>query len=175
MLIVTEGEETEEQYFGLLVQHLRATGVRHWPMTRHGVGRDPMRVLNAAVSRRDEDAETFDSVWVVVDVDNHTTLNDCLRAAVKEGISVVVSNPCFELWLVWHIKDHRRPETTPGIQEVFKRLGNPGKSITMKFPIQNFDKASARAVQADPRCHVGSPGKNPSSSMNELVDYLLTI
>lgn len=175
VLIVTEGTETEEQYFGLLVQHLKATGVRHWPMTRHGVGRDPMRVMKAAVTRRDADLESFDSVWIVVDVDQHATLNSCLTAAAKEKIGVVISNPCFEIWLVWHLRDHRRPETTPGIQEVLKSAGHPGKSLSTNFPVHKFETASARARQADPTCKVGSVGSNPSSSMDQLIGHLISV
>lgn len=176
VLIVTEGTETEEQYFGILVQHLKATGVRHWPMTRHGVGRDPLRVLKAAVSRRDAaDLESFDSVWVVVDVDQHATLTSCLKEAEKEGVSVVVSNPCFEIWLLWHLRDHRRPETTPGVQEVLKTAGYSGKSVSSNFPVHEFEKASARARQADPNCRVGSVGSNPSSSMDQLLSHIVSV
>lgn len=175
VLVATEGTQTEEQYFGLLVQHLRATGVKHWPITPHGVGRDPMRVLRAAVAKRDADREdSFDSVWVVVDVDDHATLQSCLELALKEGIKVVVSNPCFEIWLLWHLRDHFRSETGPALQNLLKSEGYSGKAVPANFPIKEYSTASARAAAADPKCRAGSVGRNPSSAMPELLEYLLS-
>lgn len=175
VLIVTEGTETEEQYFGLLVQHLKATGVRHWPIRTHGVGRDPLRVLRAAISRRDADGDSFDSVWIVVDVDDHTTLSECLTLASREEVRAVVSNPCFEIWLVWHLRDHFRQDTNRAVQALLKAEGYPGKSIPPSFPISQHGEASARASHADRTCSVGTVGANPSTSMPQLMEYLLSV
>lgn len=175
VLIVTEGTQTEEQYFGLLVQHLKATGVRHWPIKTHGVGRDPMRVLKAALERRDADADSFDSVWIVVDVDAHTTLPECLKLAKKEKVRAVVSNPCFEIWLVWHLREHHRPDTNTSVQALLKSEGYPDKSIPPNFPVQKYADASARAAAADKKCVPGIVGANPSTAMHKLMDYLVTV
>lgn len=174
VLVVTEGTQTEKQYFGLLVQHLKATGVKHWPITPHGVGKDPARVLQAALDRRSSDEDSFDSVWIVVDVDDHTTLSECLELAQQEGVRVVVSNPCFEIWLVWHLGDHRREDDRFAVQDVLKSHGYPGKSLPAKFPVDKFRDALARAASADRHCTCGTVGRNPSSAMPKLIEYLLS-
>lgn len=174
VLVATEGTETESQYFGLLVQHLKATGVKHLPIDPHKVGKDPLRVLKAALDRRGQD-DDFDSVWIVVDVDDHAHFDELFRRAEQSGVRVVVSNPCFEIWLLWHLQDHRRSDTGKTLQKVLKGLGYAGKSIPPNFPIKNYLDATSRARVADPTSDCGAIGKNPSSAMPVLLDHLLTV
>ncbi|WP_084734299.1 RloB family protein [Rhodococcus sp. RD6.2] len=52
-------------------------------------------------------------VWIVVDRDDHAYLEDALRTALREGIRVAFSNPCFEVWPILHLSDHRAAITSP--------------------------------------------------------------
>lgn len=174
MLVATEGIETESQYFGLLKQHLKATGIKHLPIDPHKVGKDPLRVLKAALDRKAQD-DDFDSVWIVVDVDEHAHFDELFRRAEQSGVKVIVSNPCFEIWLLWHLQDHRRRDTGKALQRVLKEKGYAGKSIPPSFPIGNYSKAMARAGEADPHSSCGAIGKNPSSAMPALINHLLTV
>lgn len=173
ILVVTEGTKTEQQYFGLLLQHLKATGVNHWPLKNSGVGRDPGNVLKVALQKRDNDGESFDSIWVVVDVDEHDSLEKCMTDAAKEDVKVVVSNPCFEIWLLWHLRDHRREDSGPALQEILKSCGHKDKSVPATFPVMEYPAATERALAADKDSGTGVVGKNPSSGMHALLSYLL--
>ncbi len=99
ILIVTEGEETEPQYFKGLARALRATGVNVNAIV-FGSGESPARLVREAAERsglspgRRRSAE-YDAVWCVVDVDTHETLEDALREAQRLGIRLAISNPCF--------------------------------------------------------------------------------
>ncbi|MEU8819065.1 RloB family protein [Actinoplanes sp. NPDC048796] len=78
-----------------MVQHLRASGVAVRPATTHGVGRDPMTVLREAERIARQDPDGFDTVWLLIDVDDHAHLAECLRAATDKSFNAVVSHPCF--------------------------------------------------------------------------------
>ncbi|CRK52624.1 hypothetical protein RHCRD62_40511 [Rhodococcus sp. RD6.2] len=40
-------------------------------------------------------------------------MEDALRTALREGIRVAFSNPCFEVWPILHLSDHRAAITSP--------------------------------------------------------------
>jgi hypothetical protein len=63
-----------------------------------------------AVKLRDNEADSFDDVWCVVEVDEFD-LGSAVTLARRERISLAVSNPCFETWLVLHFTDHTAPLT----------------------------------------------------------------
>ena len=90
LLLVTEGEVTEVQYLQGLAQRMKASGAAIRGVGAKGIGRDPLKVVEAAVGM--SSGEDFDEVWVVVDVDDHTTLEDAIRLGATEGIPVAVSN-----------------------------------------------------------------------------------
>lgn len=163
LLIVTEGQNTEVQYFEGLVQHLRAAG------TVRGVGKDPKHVLRAALDMQDQEPDGFDEVWLVVDVDEHATLDDALVEAKRCGIPVAVSNPCFEIWLVWHYQDCSSHQATKKLAEKLKKHGHVGKDIPNSFPFEAHDEAARRAGSA---VAPWERGPNPSSGMPQLIAAL---
>jgi hypothetical protein len=55
----------------------------------------------------------YDEVWCVVDTDEYD-IPLAVRAADETGVDLVVSNPCFEFWLLLHFKDHRSPAHSYG-------------------------------------------------------------
>ena len=81
-----------------------------------------MRVLSRArkeVKQAKRNSEPFDWCCLLLDVDQHTDLDECLREASRGGIKVLVSNLKFEVWLVWHITDLRSAE---GTRELDRRV-----------------------------------------------------
>jgi hypothetical protein len=42
----------------------------------------------------------------VTDVDTHSRLDDAIRLANAADISLAVSNPCFEIWPLLHLRNH---------------------------------------------------------------------
>lgn len=66
--------------------------------------------MRHAASLRDNAPDSYDDVWCVVDVDEFD-LRPALRLATREKVSLAVSNPCFEVWLVLHFADHTKALT----------------------------------------------------------------
>jgi RloB-like protein len=172
LLVVAEGTNTEVQYMQGLTQHLKTTGVSVRPVTTKGRGRDPLSVLKAAESlaREAESVDPYEEIWLVVDVDEHATLSECLRQAKKKDIPVVISNPRFEIWLLWHFQASTKFHTKNTLRDALRPYGQDAKNLTPDFPFNAYIDASVRArgTTTGP----SAVGDNPSSSMNCLLDVL---
>lgn len=110
-LVVTNGEVTEPQYFAGLTRELGdvVIEVRHFR-------KDPSALAETAraLKTREEEAvsstsgliaDGFENVFVVTDVDEFTAgqLRDAQRTCADCRMELIVSNPCFEVWLVDHV------------------------------------------------------------------------
>lgn len=168
-LIITEGTVTEVQYLEGLLQHLRSTGTKVRAAGVRGLGKDPVKLIEAA-KRGTEERDRYDHVWVVLDVDEHAKLNEALIQSASADIPVVVSNPCFEVWLIWHYEAMAKFVTTKDIDQILQRLTQTVKSIPSRFPFDQHAVASQRSGNAS---HT-KIGRNPSSSMPALIAHLMS-
>ncbi|MEV6735652.1 RloB family protein [Streptomyces sp. NPDC051104] len=176
ILIVAEGVKTEPQYFESLAAHLNAQAVQVVSVKPVGIGRDPLRVVQEAESRRLKemrDGDPYDSVWCVVDVDEHATLPQACRLAAKSNLGLAVSNPCFEVWLVWHFEERTAWSTASDLSERLKKFGVLGKSLPPDFPYDRVGYAKVRAGKCAEIKDQHNP-PNPSSSVVRLVEELET-
>jgi len=99
-------------------------------------------------------------------------LDDCRRSP---HVNALVSNPCFELWLLWHAIDRRGYTETRECVKLARSNSLMGdKDLTAKFPIANFADAVKRAQQAWPTITPNTKGPNPSSAMPWLIDLMTT-
>jgi hypothetical protein len=104
-IIATEGECTEDIYFrALKPPRDAAIQLKVLPATK---GRShPKQVLARLKAYvRDAGSGERDELWLVVDRDSWTEddLGDVVHAlAAMPSYHLALSNPCFELWLVWH-------------------------------------------------------------------------
>jgi len=105
-VIAVEGRHTERRYFeGIGAYHNNPQIIVKVLPTKDG------RNSPKAVMSRLEGAsiEEGDSFWVVVDRDCQTRteeqLDEVAQACVEKGYAFIVSNPCFELWLLLHWRD----------------------------------------------------------------------
>ncbi|RRD03376.1 RloB domain-containing protein [Arachnia propionica] len=166
-LVVTEGTVTEPQYLQLLKQAMPRSIAS---FTVCGEGTDPLRVVKRAVK---EQAKS-DHDWVVclVDRDEHQTLEEAFELARKHGIRVLVSNPCFDVWLLWHFKDWTRHSDSKKLQTELKDLNasreKQEKHLSSSFPVKQYREAYTRARRAE----ANQIGPNPSSGMPVLLDLL---
>ena len=120
----------------------------------------------------------FDEIWCVFDTDEHPHLSQAVDDARQSEIEVAVSNPCFELWLVLHVRDQTGHIHRRDVQRLSSELGlSDGKKIAEKAwtrLVDNFETAKQRAWKLDER-HAGGgspPRSNPSTGMWRLVDRL---
>lgn len=174
-LVVTEGKVTELEYFDLLKQELsRGSAFVHFRMV--GVGKDPLQVLEKCLQLREQALDQdkpYDWACCVVDVDTHTTLEDCIREARQLGIHVVVSNVKFEVWLLWHVVDKRGAHTGAQLDRLMQRHSiTDGKHLMPRFPIGKFESAVSIARAVDPSLADHRKGANPSSSIPILLELM---
>lgn len=96
--VFTEGLVTERQYLELLYQQIRP---KHATIKIHAIGGEPSRVLKECNKALRKD--NFDHAILIVDVDQHQRLDEVLTSCRNSSeVDTIVSNPCFELWLLWH-------------------------------------------------------------------------
>ena len=141
---------------------------------RDRIGKDPSAIYKRCLRVLKQD--NFDQGIIVVDVDQHERLeemlDDCRRSP---HVNALVSNPCFELWLLWHATDRRGyTETRECVR--LARINNltGDKDLNTKFPIASFPEAAKRAQQAWSELAPNKKGPNPSSAMPWLIDLMTT-
>jgi len=169
--VVTEGV-TEQEYLEGLRQRIRS---RHVALDIKAGGGEPSRVLKecrkALRARKD-----YDGAVIVVDVDQHAALDAVLTKCRSSGITAIVTNPCFELWLLWHSENHHAHIEPGKARERLQSLKHvddgDGKHLTGKFPIDGYTAAADRARRAWNGLAVNERGPNPSSAMPWLIGLL---
>jgi len=122
VLIVTEGEVTEIQYFEELKRTLGLVNV-DLDICGKECDSSPSAVVRYAVARAEAEGSHskggYNDVYCVIDRDDHQDFHKALSeitAANKpqssfkgESIIAVVSYPCFEYWLLLHFAFSRSP------------------------------------------------------------------
>lgn len=168
ILVVTEGEVSEPEYLRGLSAYLRATGVRLSGPKVKGTGRDPIRVVETALNLYEQDKD-YDHVWCVFDVDEHSRLTDAISSAHSAGFDCAISNPCFEVWLLWHFEDCRKAVTSDDLKRRLRRHGVVGKAIPSNFPYSDYTDAISR-------CGTPCSGEppNPGSNVCRLAGLMST-
>jgi hypothetical protein len=153
--------QTEKAYLDGLKRVVHPVTLK--PVVKVG---SPEQLVGYAAKLRDQGAGSYDEVWCVVDVDDFD-IPKAVTAAAKAGISLAVSDPCFELWLLLHFADHRAhvKDAVAACALLAKHV--PG--YDKKLDYAAFD---AGVVAAIGRAKVLKPG-NPSTDVWRLVEVVL--
>lgn len=132
-LVYCEGECTEDQYFKGLRQELRSLPVTICIGGDHG---EPKSLVRSAIKHKERAAESaadrhtpYDEVWCVVDVEaprQHPSLDEAIALARKAGVRIALSNPCFELWILLHLKEVSAYQTSAALQSALERRPDAG-------------------------------------------------
>lgn len=121
-----EGAKTEQFYFEALIDYRKELGihplidVRYLEKTEEDANlSDPMRITEMAIIKKEEldFDEGFDVLVVVFDADvfefKKNNYDEVIRLARDNQLVPGVTNPCFELFLLFHIpnsyEDHIKP------------------------------------------------------------------
>ena len=116
ILIVCEGQ-TEEAYFRTIKAHYRAPNTPNLKIVRDRS--DPVRAVEKGI-RANKDGD-FDHVFCVVDGDKpERTTHARKRIGKRDGFDLILSIPCFEIWLLMHFDRSDAPFA--GCAEVCVRL-----------------------------------------------------
>ena len=180
LLVFCEGKETEPQYLKALkqqpaVRDFAAVDIR----VETGQGDSPMTLVAMAIEARQkakgEDSE-IDEVWCVFDVEwprSHPFLKDATEHARQGSVEVAISNPCFELWLILHLQDHRRSLSNDDARRLRRKLDrSSGKGLDPAKYMPHVREAARRAASLDEnhfRNGTSFPEDNPSSGMHRLL------
>ncbi|MFN7922601.1 MAG: RloB family protein [Bryobacteraceae bacterium] len=172
ILIVCEGRVTEPEYFRYLERSERIP--IELEIVPAGV---PKAVVEKAANRKKHAAKSsdpndrFDQVWCVFDIDEHPNVNEAKAQARANGIGLVISNPCIELWLLLHFQDQRAAIHRRKVQKLCRNhmpgyeKGPPCEVLFAKYP-----DAEKRAADLN-RWHEtrGTSGANPSTNVHDAV------
>lgn len=180
-LLVCEGIVTEREYFYAFAHQLRHPMVHVEISKEQGV---PLTVVKKAIELRalaEVEAKTerddnlrYDSVWAVIDVDEHPKPEETLSLAAANGIRVARSNPCFELWAFLHFGDQRAHiERGKLASALRKHLPGYEKRLPYEKLKEQYPVALARARKLDAEAsRLSSPGRNPTTGVHVLTEEI---
>lgn len=197
VLIVTEGEITEVQYFEQLKSILGLVNV-DLDICGRECDSSPTAVVRYAISKTEMEGSHskggYNDVYCVIDRDTHKDFEKALshiaaankpRSRFKgESIIAIVSYPCFEYWLLLHFTFSRSPFSASGgrtaaeivISELKKHspFGDYRKSLTEEMLAKLNDATDLAITNAKKSLtDAKSTGEmNPSSAVHELIEAL---
>ena len=182
-IIFCEGRNTEPDYFKTLAKSLldpqilvETVGHVGSPMTIARKALDEKRRINATRNK----FEKSDEVWAVFDRDTHPHWDQAINLCEASGVHVGYSNPCFELWLILHQKDHDRPDNHKETQhlaaEILEGYDLSKRKIARCEMLLPFvDLAERRGgVLSQRRIDEGAPRGAPSSTVGRLTNAIRT-
>lgn len=118
------------------------------------VGKDPLKVVQKCLEKREEDASRgrgYDHCVCLVDVGSHQSLGQASTVAQHEGVGLLVSNVKFEVWLCWHVVNRNSRLGSAALDREVEQLGLiEDKRLSPAFPIEGVEVACERARNADP-------------------------
>jgi hypothetical protein len=147
---------------------------------------EPKSLVRAAIEHKkraphsSQDRWTeYDEVWCVIDVEApkpHPGLDEALGLARRHGVEVALTNPCFELWVLLHIKDVSAYHTSESAQKALEKSGVGGYAVSRKHLDferirEGYPKAVDRA-QSLRRRGADGVSSNPWTDVDRLVGRL---
>lgn len=166
VLIVTNGERTEVDYFEALKKE---PWVRVAKVTVKFEAGAPGVVVNRAAKTRDDNA--YDEAWGVCDVDEFD-VTAAIESAATRSVGLALSVPSFEVWLILHLA-----RSCPGFNTA-SQAGAHLKKLMSHWDKTRLDFAGFRAGVSDAvtyaKCLGDPPKANPATSVWRLVESLGT-
>jgi len=182
VLIVCEGK-TEKNYFSGLRDFYKLSNANIIICDdRHGS--DPLSVVNCAIDNYKKD-KGYDRVYCVFDRDKHNTFHDALQklkhSRCKRKLHGIISEPCFEFWMLLHYKYTTQPFCAAGDESNCDKVISALKEFMPDYQKGDrnvFEKTKAMTDTAINHAkkvmqyHQTSGTKNPSTGIYLLVEYL---
>lgn len=151
--IITEGTNTEPIYFKLLEKKLSELKVHnnikiiYLDRTLRDRGSNTPEQLLAFLLKYKDEVEDENAVfWLVFDRDSYKShLNqksdylDFINYASNKGVGMMVTSPCFEIWILLHKKNAFEQIIKPNEEELFenKRI-SPGYTYISRLVKNSF-------------------------------------
>lgn len=183
-LIVCEGSKTEPNYFKEMrhALRLRTTKIE---ICGKECGSDPVSVYKYAAELYDNEADVrYDAVYCVIDKDSHKNLDKALKLIADKGenFNAILSDPCFEVWLLLHHSAHSKsfiatPRKSAGelvlslLRKHDKIYAKGGSGTWTRYSgMLSMAMVNSKALYKSAE---RSGNFNPSTKMHELVEKLL--
>ncbi|CAM2008309.1 RloB domain-containing protein [Acanthopleuribacter pedis] len=176
IVIAVEGQKDEVQYFEALRAHLN----HHCKLViaRAQERHDPspmgtFRRLHAEVHKNRRYHPGHDQFWMVVDRDRYHrqgSLQQAVTHCIEAGYQMAVSNPSFDLWLVFHFENPTRA-MPKSIKKYRKHLMDQAQIHDFSGLMQRLNTAMAHARATD---NGRDPWpQQPGSHVYKLVESLV--
>ena len=182
ILIATEGlNKTERTYF---TEFNRKQTEWHI-VPADGNSTDPVKIVKDAIRTVDNRGIRYDygdRVFAVFDTDfnKDKQIAEARKIARENDIDLILSNPCFEVWLLQHFRFSTRGyhSNEDVIDELINQWPEYRKSIDSfqsvsdrtEFAIQNARKLSEFHNAVNP--HTDNEKRNPSTDVYKLVEII---
>ncbi len=189
-LVLVEGKVTETQYLQAVKRLVR----RSDEITIECRNTEPIGMVKRAkeIQGSLRKPDKYDEVWCVFDVEakrdqqaRHGLAKACDEADRTKGsdkIRPAISNPCFEIWLLWHETDQNAPIYSTDVQrKCIERnitCGKDGKHLRDAAGLVRTGFADAKTrAQAAEQMHnrdgkTKPEDRNPSSGVFKLIDAI---
>lgn len=199
--LFVEGVVTEVSYAERIDQHFGRERRFHLKVEEGRTGGQPRDLVRQAIRLRAEELPRAEDrrdlgrepeVWCLFDRDQHGEVDAAVAEALRNGVRVAFSHPCFELWLLLHFQsfearlDGRCAEVVsrlrqhPGFECFEKYVG----AVEWEALTGRFDVARTRALRLVERCPSSRCGpeehasqcvptrRDPSTDVWKLLDSL---
>lgn len=167
ILVLCGGQVAEPEYFeGLKTWAQNA----EYAITIRSHRSGPARLVERAI----ESSDDYDEPWCVTDVDQFLDVEEAAaRIATAHAVHLLISNPCFGLWLLLHQADHRAwISCCNGVTRELRRYV-PGYDKSVEF--MRYQPGLEDAIERAKRLgEIEERFPNPSSGVWELVERILT-
>jgi hypothetical protein len=199
--LFVEGEVTEATYADRINEHFGRERRFHLKVHERRTAGKPRELVDAAISLRIEelprvrerrDPRREPEVWCLFDRDEHGEVDTAVAEAIRNGVQVAFSHPCFELWLLLHFQpfaaqlNGRCADLTSKLrqQHRFERFDKHVGEMEWAALDGRFDDARTRALQLVAQCPSGGCGpeehgphcvptkRDPSTDVWKLLDSL---
>ncbi len=108
IIIAAEGNKTEKKYFEDVAIHFHNPKIHIEVIEKVSTASAPEHVLRLLddFSNKYKLRKNYDELWLVIDFDRwgERKLSKIAKLSSQKKYNMAVSNPCFELWLLLHLK-----------------------------------------------------------------------
>lgn len=142
------------------------------PFSLVSQARDLKRAADSRAKTEGDENLRYDEVWCVFDVDEHPKVGEARQMALDNGLRLAMSNPCFELWLLLHLRESPGAQHRHAVQKMFYDMmpGVSWKHLDFERLSAGGDAAYRRAERLEREARVvGEGGRNPTTEVFHLV------
>lgn len=191
-MILCEGSKTEPNYFNSLKHDgqkrraLTAVDVEVYQPKSHS----PLGLVREAIIKKKRamlKGNPYETIWLVFDRDFHKYIEDVMKMASENGIEIIISNICFELWFLLHFEELSTNQHFTKCGMLIKHMQK--KHLTRYHKngknYQNLKEFTPLAIQRAKKleqsfingvnAHYKFHEREPYTNVYQLVEYLLEL